>query len=98
MHLYSEYMGLPRLEEFACSVGDVCLIPGLERASGGGNGNPLKYSCLGNSMDRGIWHAAAHGVAKSQTWLSTHTHSHIHTSKDRRSRGSGPKHTQKGLE
>ena len=66
MHLYSEYMGLPRLEEFACSVGDVCLIPGLERASGGGNGNPLKYSCLGNSMDRGAWWILVHDVAKSQ--------------------------------
>ena len=48
-------MGLPRLEEFACSVGDVCLIPGLERASGGGNGNPLKYSYLEDPVDRGTW-------------------------------------------
>ena len=67
MHLYSEYLGLPRLQEFACSVGDVGLIPGLERASGGGNGNPLEYSCLGNSMDRGIWWATVNGVEKSWT-------------------------------
>ena len=38
------------------------------------NGNPLQYSCLGNPMDRGAWQATVHGVAKSQTQLSTHTH------------------------
>ena len=37
---------------------------------GEGNGNPLQYSCLENSMGRGAWRAAAHGVAKSWTWLS----------------------------
>ena len=43
--------------------------------------NPVQYSCLENSMDRGAWWAAVHGVAKSQTPLSarTHTHTHIHT-------------------
>ena len=35
-----------------------------------GNGNPLQYSCLKNSMDRGIWRASVHRVAKSWTWLS----------------------------
>ena len=34
-----------------------------------GNGNPLQYSCLGNSMDRGAWQATVHGVAKSRIWL-----------------------------
>ena len=34
------------------------------------NGNPLQYSCLENSMDRGAWPATVHGVSKSQTWLS----------------------------
>ena len=34
----------------------------------------LQYSCLGNPMDRGVWWATVHGVAKSQTQLSTHTH------------------------
>ena len=38
---------------------------------GGGNGNPLQYSCLGNSMDRETWWATAHGITKSQTRLST---------------------------
>ena len=39
-------------------------------SSGGGNGNPLRYSCLGNSMDRGAWWATVHRVKKSQTLLS----------------------------
>ena len=43
---------------------DVGLIPGLGRSPGGGNGNPLQYSCLKNSMDRGAWQAAVHGVHK----------------------------------
>ena len=49
---------------------DVGLIPGLGRYPGEGNGNPLQYSCLENSMDRGAWQATVHGVAKSQTRLS----------------------------
>ena len=40
-----------------------------------GNGNPLRYSCLENSVDRGVWQAEVHGVAKNQTQLSEHTHS-----------------------
>ena len=36
-----------------------------------GNGNPLQYSCLENSTDRGTWWATVHGVTKSQPWLST---------------------------
>ena len=39
------------------------------RSPGGGNGNPLQYSCLGNPMDRGAWWATVHGVIKSWTWL-----------------------------
>ena len=46
------------------------LIPGWGRSAGGGNGKPLQYSCLGNSMDRGAWKSTVHGVAKSQTQLS----------------------------
>jgi len=37
----------------ACNAGDVGLIPGAGRSPGKGNGNPLQYSCLENSMDRG---------------------------------------------
>ena len=43
---------------------------GQEDSPGGGNGNPLQYSCLENSMDRGAWRATVHGVPKSQTQLS----------------------------
>ena len=42
-----------------------------------GGGNLIRYSCLGNRMDRGGWHATAHGVAKSQTHLSTHKYKHV---------------------
>ena len=40
-------------------------IPELGRSSGGGNGNPLPYSCLENPMDRGDWRAMVHRVAES---------------------------------
>ena len=46
-------------------------IPGLGRSPGGGNGNPLQYSCLEKSMGRGAWQASVHRVAKSQIRLST---------------------------
>ena len=49
--------------------GDSGSIPGWGRSSGEGNGNPLQYFCLENSMDRGAWHATVHGVDKSQKWL-----------------------------
>ena len=42
-------------------------IPGSGRFPGEGHGNPLQYSCLENSMDRGAWRVTIHGVAKSQT-------------------------------
>ena len=57
-------------KELACNagaVGDAGLMPGLGRSSGVGNGNPLQYSCLENSMDGGAWQATVHGVSKSQT-------------------------------
>ena len=52
--------------------GDAGSITGSGRFPGGENGNPLQYSCLGNSMDRGAWWATIPGVAKSWTWLSMH--------------------------
>ena len=48
---------------------DMGLIPGSGRSLGVGNGNPLQYSCLENSMDRGAWQATVHRVTKSQTRL-----------------------------
>ena len=54
---------------------DVGLILGSRRSLGGGNGNPLQYSCLKNSMDRGAWQVTVHGGAKSQIWLNIHMRS-----------------------
>ena len=51
----------------AGAAGDVGSIPGLGRCPGGGNGNPLQYSCLGNPMDRGAWRATVHRAAESDT-------------------------------
>ena len=51
----------------AWNAGDLGSIPGLGRSPGKGNGNPLQYSCVDNSMDRG---AIVHGDTKSQTQLS----------------------------
>ena len=47
------------------------LIPGSGRSPRVGHGNPLQYSCLENSKDRGAWQATVHWVAKSQMQLST---------------------------
>ena len=55
---------------------DMDLIPGSVRFPGEGNWNPPQYYCLGNSMDRRVRQATAHGIARSQTQLSTHTHTH----------------------
>ena len=48
-------------------IRDAGSVPGLGRSPGGGNGNPVWYSCLENLMDRGAWQAIVLGVAKSQT-------------------------------
>ena len=52
------------------NAGDLDSMPELGGSPGEGNGNPLQYSCLENSMDGGAWWATVHGVAKSQTRLS----------------------------
>ena len=57
----------------AGDAGALGSIPGLGRSPGGGNGNPLQYSCLGNPTDRGAWEPSVHGVAKSRPQLRTHT-------------------------
>ena len=64
--------GGPVVRHSPANAGDAGLIPGSERSLGRGNGNPLQYSHLENSMDRGAWQTAVHGVAKSQTPPSTH--------------------------
>ena len=62
--------GGPVVKNPSASTGNVGLIPGLGRSSAGGNGKPLQYPCLENPMDRGVWTATVHGVAKSWTQLS----------------------------
>ena len=54
-------------KESAWYVGDLGLIPVLRRSPGGENDNPLQYSCLENSMDRGAWQVAVHEIPKSWT-------------------------------
>ena len=54
----------------SASEGDMDSIPGSGTSPGEGNGNPLQYFCLENSMDRGAWQATVYGIAKSQTQLS----------------------------
>ena len=53
------------------AVWETWVQSGMGRYPGEGNSNPLQYSCLENSMDRGAWWAVVHGVAKSQTQLSS---------------------------
>ena len=51
----------------ARDVGDMGSISGSGRSPGGGNGNPVWYFCLENSMDRGAWRANIHRVPESRT-------------------------------
>ena len=62
-------------KEYAYNAGGLGLSPGLGRSPGEGNGYPLQFSRLENSMDKGAWQVIVHGVTKSQTQLSQfHTH------------------------
>ena len=53
-------------KESDCNAADLGSIPGLGRSPGVEDGNPVQYSCLENSMDRGAWWVIVHGVAKSR--------------------------------
>ena len=61
-------------KESACNARDMGSVPGWGRSPRGGNGNPVQYFCLENSMDRGAWRAIVHEVAKIPTRLSGSTH------------------------
>ena len=66
---YFGFSGSSGGKESPCNAGDWDAILGW--AAGEGNGHPFLYSCLENSMKRGAWWAAVHGVAKSQTdWVT----------------------------
>ena len=58
------------IENPTCNAGGLGLIPGSGKSPREGNGNPLQYSCLENSMDRGAWQAMVYRVTKSQTRLT----------------------------
>ena len=54
-------------------------MPGLGSSLGEGKSNPLQYSCLENSMDKGAWQATVHGVTSKEMQLSEHENTHTHT-------------------
>ena len=63
-------MGFPGgtvVKNLLTNAGDTGSIPVSGRSPGGGNGNPLQYSCLENSMDRGAWQTLVHGVTKKES-------------------------------
>ena len=62
-----DFLGGSEIKNPPANAGDMGSVPGLERSSGEGNGNPLQYFCLKNSTDRGAWWAPVHGVKKS--WI-----------------------------
>ena len=66
---------LPIMQDTAYNTGDPSSTSGSGRSPGEGNGDPVQYSCLGNSMDIGAWQATVLGVAKRWIKLSNeHTH------------------------
>ena len=67
MYIYLWFPGGSEDKESGFKAGNPGLIPGSGRSPGEGTSNPLQYSCLENSMDRGAWQATGHGVAKSRT-------------------------------
>ena len=68
-HVRASHLGLEvrNLPTSAGDIRDLGLISGLGRSPGEGHGNPLQYSGLENSTDRGAWQATVRGVTKSQT-------------------------------
>ena len=73
---YWYYRGFPGgsvVKNPPANAGDEGSVPGLGRSPGGGNGNPLQYSCLRNPMDSGGWQASVHEIAKgldTTSWLN----------------------------
>ena len=61
LELQDQRASLVAGKESACNTGDLGLIPGLGRSSGGGHSHPLQYSGLENPMDRGAWWTTVHG-------------------------------------
>ena len=78
------FPGSSVVKNLPANAGDAGSIPGSGRSPGGGNGNPVQYSWLGNPMDRGAWWATVYGVAKSwprpSPCVCAHVRMHTHTS------------------
>ena len=68
-------------KESTCDVVDSSSTPVSGRSLGEGNSNPLQYSCLENSRDRGAWRATVHGDTVSDTTECAHTRTHAHVCK-----------------
>ena len=66
---YKELVHIREIENLPVNPKHMSLSPGSGRPPGGGNGNPLQYSCLENVTDRGAWWATVHRVTKSWTGL-----------------------------
>ena len=79
------FLGGAAVKNLPANAGDTDSILGSVWSPEEGKGNPLQYSCLGNSMDRGIWWTSVHEVAelgvteRAHTHTRTHTHTHTHT-------------------
>ena len=63
MHFSWAFLGLLCVRNMYANTGDTGSVPGSGRSPGEGNGNPLRYFCLENSVDRGAWQATVHEVA-----------------------------------
>ena len=80
VHAYAGFPGGLVVKSPPANAGDTSLISGLGSSPGGGNGNPLQYSCLENSMDRGVQRATVHGVVKeldTTERLKPHRHTYL---------------------
>ena len=83
------------------NAGDVGLIPGLGRNPGGGNDNPLQYSCLKHPMGGGVWQTTVHEITELDMTeqlnacarAHARTHTHTHTSKYHTAFWGGKKHS-----
>ena len=67
LNVFSRVLGIPRVsvvKNLPANVGNASSIPGLGRSPGGGNGNPLQYSCLENFKDRETWQVMVHGTGR----------------------------------
>ena len=84
LYLKLGFPGGSVVKNLSANTGDASWIPGSGRSPGGGNGNPLQYSSLGNSIDREAWQATIHGITESdrteqlsaQAGVCIHTYIH----------------------